>query len=390
MNVVLFDDPVIRESLLPFTYTRPVSEIRIGILTIREKWSRWLKTDKISWQTQPYLQEKYPLQPSSDQLLINGALLPDKDLIDVIGNLPKGKALVSGSVLLAARAPAGDLNSSNTLEYFQPFSMVTNTWSIFRDNAAQLKIDFVLLTSGRQSQPITDPHTVVYNPGEVFLEEGVYLRAAVLNAETGPIYLGKNVIVQEGAVIRGSFAAGENSHINMGAKIRGDVTLGPYCKIGGEVSNSVLFGYSNKAHDGYLGNSVLGEWCNLGADTNTSNLKNNYDEIKLWNHAAGKFVKTGLQFCGTMMGDHSKTAINTMLNTATVIDVASNIFGSGFPRNYIPSFAWGGAHGFETYQLSKAIETARRVMARRDLALTDSDIRILTSIFEHTATSRIW
>ncbi len=229
---------------------------------------------------------------------------------------------------------------------------------------------------------------MVYAPENIFIEEGVYIRAAILNAENGPIYLGKNSIVQEGAIIRGAFAMGEGSHVNMGAKMRGDISLGPYCKVGGEVSNSVVFGYSNKAHDGFLGNSVLGEWCNLGADTNTSNLKNNYDSPKLWNHAYNDFEKTGIQFCGLMMGDHSKAGINTMFNTGTVVDVSTNIFGSGFPSNYIPSFAWGGGEQYEEYELPKALETAERVMARRNVPFTPMDKEILSHIFELSAYRR--
>jgi UDP-N-acetylglucosamine diphosphorylase/glucosamine-1-phosphate N-acetyltransferase len=230
----------------------------------------------------------------------------------------------------------------------------------------------------------------MYNEQNVFLEEGVYIRAAVLNAETGPIYLGKNSIIQEGALIRGSFALGEGSHVNMGAKIRGDSSIGPYCKVGGEISNSVLFSHSNKAHDGFLGNSVIGEWCNLGADTNTSNLKNNYDVNKLWSHSSSTFENTGLQFCGLIMGDHSKCGINTMFNTATVVDVCSNIFGEGYPDNYIPSFAWGGSNGFTTNQLTKVLETAERVMGRRNVPLTNIDKDILYHIFELTAPHRTW
>jgi UDP-N-acetylglucosamine diphosphorylase/glucosamine-1-phosphate N-acetyltransferase len=282
------------------------------------------------------------------------------------------------------------MTNSNTIPFPYNLTVIDKAWKIFRENAAQLKIDFKRLTEGRKSAPIEDHHTIVYNPDQVFLEEGVYIRSAVLNAETGPIYLGKNSIVQEGALIRGSFALGEGSHINMGAKVRGDTSVGPFCKIGGEISNSVLFAYSNKAHDGFLGNSVVGEWCNMGADTNTSNLKNNYDTNKLWNHAIGTFEDTGLQFCGLMMGDHSKCSINTMFNTATVVDVCCNVFGEGFPRNYIPSFAWGGSGGFKTYQLDKALETAERVMARRNVVLEPVDKEILSHIFETTAPARVW
>ncbi|HYC85082.1 MAG TPA: glucose-1-phosphate thymidylyltransferase, partial [Chryseosolibacter sp.] len=252
------------------------------------------------------------------------------------------------------------------------------------------RADFQLVTRGRTSQPVPDPHTVVYGPENLFIEEGVTLKAAVINAENGPVYLGKNSIVQEGALIRGAFALCEGGHLNMGAKVRGDTTIGPFSKVGGEISASVLFGYSNKAHDGFLGCSVLGEWCNLGADTNTSNLKNNYDHVKLWRHASGSFEDTGLQFCGLMMGDHSKSSINTMFNTGTVVDVSANVFGEGFPRNYIPSFAWGGSGGFTTYKIEKALETAERAMARRNVVLDKTEREILVAVYQMTAVTRAW
>lgn len=388
MNLILFDDPVIRTALLPFTYTRPVAAMRVGILTIAEKWEKWLGT-KASFQTVDYLQKKFPAVSTTDNLMLNGAICPDEKLVQALHALPPRHFLVQGQRLIAAYRPEGEMSPANTLEYHEPLTIIDQTWSIFRENASQLKVDYKIITAGRRSAPIEDKHTIVYGT-DVFLEEGVYIRAAVLNAETGPIYLGKNSIVQEGALIRGSFALGEGSHVNMGAKLRGDTTVGPFSKIGGEVSNSVIFGYSNKGHDGFLGNSVLGEWCNLGADTNTSNLKNNYDTTRLYSHATGRFENTGLQFCGLMMGDHSKAGINTMFNTATVVDVCSNIFGEGYPRNYVTSFAWGGASGFITYQLNKALETAERVMARRNVTLTDVDKEILSHIFGLTAPQRVW
>lgn len=389
MNVILFDDPDIRINLLPFTFTRPVGSIRIGILTIAEKWEKWLGA-KASYKTETYLQKKFPFISTPDNLLLNGAVCPDHALAATVKALPSGYFLVKDTLLLAARNPPAEMNNKNTIEYTQEITVIDKTWKIFRENGAQLRTDFALITNGRKSEGIRDKHTAVYGEENIFVEEGAYIRAAILNAENGPIYLGKNSVVQEGAMIRGAFALCENSHVNMGAKVRGDVTVGPYSKVGGEVSNSVIFGYSNKSHDGFLGNSVLGEWCNIGADTNTSNLKNNYDTIKLWNHAEQNFTETGLQFCGLIMGDHSKCAINTMFNTATVIDVCSNIFGEGFPRNYIPSFAWGGAHGFITYQLDKALDTAGRVMARRNVVVEEVDKAILLHVFKMTAPGRVW
>lgn len=383
MNVILFDDPALRVELLPFTFTRPVGAIRVGILTIQEKWKKWLNAS-VSFQTEKYLQKKFPAISTDDNLLINGALCPDEKIVTAIRELPAGRFLVQNNVLLAARKPEVEMSLANTTEYRENITLIDKPWKIFSENGRQLRIDFVVITAGRKSAPLQDKHTIVYGGDNIFLEEGVYIRAAILNAENGPIYLGKNSIVQEGAMIRGSFALCEGSHINMGAKIRGDVTVGPYSKVGGEVSTSVLFGYSNKAHDGFLGCSVLGEWCNLGADTNTSNLKNNYDAVKLWRHGSGSFESTGLQFCGLMMGDHSKCSINTMFNTGTVVDVSSNIFGDGFPRNYIPSFSWGGADTGVVYKLDKALETAQRVMARRNIELNETEKEILAHVFNMT------
>jgi UDP-N-acetylglucosamine diphosphorylase/glucosamine-1-phosphate N-acetyltransferase len=389
MNVILFDDPLIRTALLPLTFTRPVSKIRVGILTIDEKWKHWLKTE-VSFKTIDYLEKKFPSKSTGDNILINGALCPDQQLVDTIQALPAHYFLVKDNVLLAARQPEGEMNERNVIAYDHDVTLINKPWKIFLSNANQIKIDFKRITEGRRSAPITDPHTIVYNAEQVFVEEGVYIRAAILNAETGPIYLGKNSIVQEGAIIRGSFALGEGAHINMGAKLRGDTSVGPYSKVGGEVSNSVIMGYSNKAHDGYLGNSVLGEWCNLGADTNTSNLKNNYDQPRLWSHALNDFEKTGLQFCGLIMGDHSKCGINTMFNTASVVDVGANIYGAGYPDRHVPSFAWGSSAAWQTYDLQKMLETAERAMARRNVTLTPIDKDILSHIFDLTTSHRVW
>jgi UDP-N-acetylglucosamine diphosphorylase/glucosamine-1-phosphate N-acetyltransferase len=389
MNVILFDDPVIRLDLLPFTFTRPVGRIRVGILTIDEKWEKWMGA-KAGFQTQPYLQPKYPAPVTADNLLINGAVCPDQLLVDKIKALPRGYFLVQGHVLIAANNPGKEMNQLNTLEYTEPLTVIDKTWKIFKENGNQIRSDFKLITAGRKSARLPDTHTVVYGKENLFVEEGISIKAAVINAENGPVYLGRNSIVQEGALIRGPFALCEGGHLNMGAKVRGDTTVGPYSKVGGEISTSVLFAYSNKAHDGFLGCSVLGEWCNLGADTNTSNLKNNYDTVRLWRHASGGFEDTGLQFCGLMMGDHSKSSINTMFNTGTVVDVSANVFGEGFPRNYIPSFAWGGSGGFSTYKIDKALETAGRTMARRNVVLDKIEQDILITVFNMTGVTRAW
>ena len=392
MNIILFDDPAMRTALLPFTFTRPVAGMRVGILTIEEKWQKYLPGD-YSFHTENYLQKKFIFRPTTDNVWINGAVCPDELLIIAIKFLSINQGLIKNSRVIAYRTAEDELPeviSGSMKEYESPITVIDQVWKIFQLNGEQIKADFSLLTSRRRSNVITDPHTRVYNAANIFLEDGVEIRAAVLNAESGPIYLGKNSHVQEGALIRGPFALGEGSYVNMGAKVRGDTTVGPFSKIGGEVSNAVLFGYSNKAHDGFLGNSVIGEWCNLGADTNTSNLKNNYENVKLWNYAKKGFTDTGLMFCGLMMGDHSKCGINTMFNTGTVVGVSASIFGDGYPRNFIPSFAWGGAAGFTTFQLNKSFDTAAKAMERRGLLLSSADREIMTSVFNMTSENRVW
>jgi UDP-N-acetylglucosamine diphosphorylase/glucosamine-1-phosphate N-acetyltransferase len=389
MNLILFDDPLIRLDLLPFTFTRPVAKIRVGILTIDEKWQRWLGLQP-SFQTPDYLQKKYSVRHTQDNLLINGAVCPDEKLVAAIKTLPAGYFLIKENLLIAARNPNAEMTKLNTIEYSHEATIINKTWKIFRENGKQLRADFKLITAGRTSAVLDDKHTVIYGIENLFVEEGVTSKAAVINAENGPVYLGKNSIIQEGALIRGAFALCEGGHLNMGAKVRGDVTVGPYSKVGGEISATVIFGYSNKSHDGFLGCSVIGEWCNLGADTNTSNLKNNYDHVKLWSHATAKFEPTGLQFCGLMMGDHSKCSINTMFNTGTVVDVSSNVFGQGFPRNYIPSFSWGGSESITTYKLEKALETAERTMGRRNMELNAIEKELLINVFKMTTGARNW
>ena len=386
MNLVLFDDPATRISLLPFTFTRPISKIRIGILTIAEKWERRLNLAG-SFLTDPYLQKKFPLKQAADNLFINASWCPTDDGVTAVKNLKTQEVLVKDEIILAWRSEElslPDLKNSIPKIFPTEVTLIDKPWKIFQHNSAEIRADFKLITGGRTSAGIQDKHTIIYNEPNIFVEEGVTIRAAVLNAEDGPIYLGKNSSVQEGALIKGPFALCEGSTVNMGGKMRGDTTVGPHSKVGGEVANSVIFGFSNKGHDGFLGNSVLGEWCNLGADTNTSNLKNNYENVKLWSYAKDGFVDTGLQFCGLMMGDHSKCGINTMFNTGTVVGVSANIFGDGFPRNFIPSFSWGGAAGFTVYQLKKAYETAEKVMERRKIKLDDVEKEILAIVFELT------
>ncbi len=397
MSIILFDLPKNRSGLLPFTYTRPVAEIRIGTLKISEKWSNFLESE-VSFLTDDYLQEKYPTQKDDINLVINSAIIPNDHLVSQILGLSERASLFQGDTFIATKCKAEDITHCIAekwerfpkQEFNGKFTVIEKPWDIFRNNGSELRKDFDILTKGKISQPIIDPHTKVYNESNIFLEEGATVKAAILNAENGPIYLGKDSTVSEGAIIKGAFSLGEGSTVNMGAKMRGDITIGPACKVGGEVSNSILFGYSNKGHDGFLGNSVLGEWCNLGADTNTSNLKNNYTPVKVWDYQSGRFTDTGLQFCGLLMGDHAKSGINTMFNTGTTVGVCANVFGDGFPRTLIPSFAWGGAAGFSTFRLNKAFEAAEAMMKRRNKTLDEADKKILEKAFELSAQYRAW
>lgn len=389
MNIVLFDDPKVRAQLLPFTFTRPVADIRVGILTVREKWET-LTGEKTSFSTQGYLSEKFPQSNSADPIFINGALCPDSNLLSAIKSLKKDEAIVKADIILAARTDKEPSAGGNQRTYSEAVTLIDRVWKIFQHNGAQIAADFNLITGGRKSQKISDPHTKVYGEKNIFVEEGALIQASVLNATSGPVFIGKGAEIQEGSVIRGPFVLCEGSVVNMGAKIKGDTTIGPHCKVGGEISNSVLFGYSNKAHDGFIGNTVIGEWCNLGADTNVSNLKNNYENVKLWDYTKKSFSDTGLMFCGLMLGDHSKCGINTMFNTGTVAGVGANIFGDGYPRTFIPSFSWGGREGLQTFQLNKVFETASKAMERRGQKLSDVDKKILSHVFEMTASERNW
>lgn len=382
MNTVLFDGPY-RDHLLPLTYTRPVSELRVGILTISEKWENWLGR-KVSHLTQDYLQPKFPLTSEADNLYINGAVCPNTTLVEALDKLQSGQSLYKGDVLLAGRSGSYDdaEKSSEVLQFEAEVNIVDRPWKIFQLNGSEIEVDFDKITLGRTSAPLSATNTVIGD--RIFVEEGVEAECAVFNTTSGPIYLGPNSSVMEGSVIRGGLALCANAQLKLSTKIYGPTTVGPFSKVGGEVNNSVITGYSNKGHDGFLGNSVIGEWCNIGADSNNSNLKNNYDEVKLWSYVKGGFERTGLQFCGLIMGDHSKCGINTMFNTGTVVGVSSNIFGSGFPRNFVPSFSWGGASGFVDYKLDKALDTAGRVMARRGKDLDDVEKQIFLNIYEST------
>jgi len=385
MNYILFDGTV-RNALLPFTFTRPVADIRVGILTIREKWEKYLGSTTTTL-TEEYLSEKFPMVEMENNVLINASFLPNDILVEIVKNLEKNQAIFQGEEVIAFYTndtqEEVDFDTYEIIEFNEECLKLEHTWDIFAKNDAALREDFELITEDRKSQPIPKSVNVI-SPENIFIEEGAKLEFVTLNASTGPIYIGKNAEIMEGSVIRGPFALCEEAQVKLATKVYGATTIGPHCRIGGEVNNSVLFGYSNKGHDGFLGNSVLGEWCNMGADSNNSNLKNNYEEVRLWSYETEGFARTGLQFCGLMMGDHSKCGINTMFNTGTVVGVNANIYGAGFPRNFVPSFSWGGASGFTTYLTSKAFQTAKIVMARRQVEFTEEDAKILEHVFEIT------
>ena len=385
MNYILFDGPS-RNALLPFTFTRPVADILIGIMTIRQKWEMRLGSTTTTL-TEEYLSEKYPMVELEENVMINASFLANDALAELVSNLGHNQAIFKGDEVIAfytsEEQEEVDFDAYEIIEYNGDCITIEHTWDIFSKNDAAIREDFEYLTEDRKSQPIPKSVNVIA-PEYIFIEEGAKLEFVTLNASTGPIYIGRDAEIMEGSTIRGPFALCDDASVKMGSKVYGATTVGPHSRIGGEVKNAVLFANSNKGHEGYLGDSVIGEWCNMGADTNNSNLKNNYEEVKLWSYETERFAKTGLQFCGLMMGDHSKCGINTMFNTGTVIGVSANIFGTGFPRNFIPSFSWGGASGFSTYITKKAFETARLVMNRRGLEFDEREAAILEHVFEES------
>ncbi len=396
MNYILFDDAT-RPHLLPFTHTRPIADIRCGIFTMRERWEFLLK-NKTGTLTEQYLEATYPKNATDDlTLYINGAVFGNEDLCRAISNLKDGEALVYDSIVVAACHAHNHLGYADfhdhlwglpPINYTQEIKSLKNVWDIFSLNDFALRADYQLITSGRKSAALPEGVTVS-GKENLFIEQGANIYAGcIINASTGPVYIGKDVEILEGSLIRGPFASCEHSVVKMGAKMYGPTTIGPGCKVGGENNNVVFFANSNKSHDGYLGNAVIGEWCNLGADTNCSNLKNNYDEVKIWSEQNNRLIPTGLIFCGLLMGDHSKCGINTMFNTGTVVGVSANIFGAGFPDKYIPSYSWGGADGMVTYDFDKAMETANRMMGRRGLKLTENQIEMYRHIFTMAVAQR--
>jgi UDP-N-acetylglucosamine diphosphorylase/glucosamine-1-phosphate N-acetyltransferase len=376
MKIIIFDPINSRDNLLPLTYTRPVGALRVGITTLAEKWHYLIPGD-YSWLTVDYLAEKFPLQADADKdLRIAGDIIAGQTLADAIGLLGQGDALYDDNGELIACYG----QEQRRISYGGAVARIRHPYDIFMLNGDAIKSDFDVITRDDFGGAISKTCTVIGDPKLIFIESGATVEGAFLNTKNGPIYIGRNAEVMEGSTLRGPIAIGEHSTVNMGSRIYGATTLGPWCKVGGELNNVVIQGYSNKAHDGFLGNAVIGEWCNLGAGCTASNLKNDYTEIKLWNYPAHRFLRTGLQFCGLIMGDHSKAGINTVFNTATVVGVGVNIHGTGFPRNFIASFSEGGASGFIDVPMTKFFAIAERVMARRHVELTDTDRRIYTSI----------
>ena len=388
-NLILFDDPAIRTALLPFTFTRPVAGIRIGIRTLAEKWADSLGQTP-SFLTESYLQTKFPQTTGTNNLYVNGAVCPTDAITERLNALTIGESLISSTGLLLAlrtdriASESHQLNHlpQHTIALTEPLTIVRDPWDIFVQNGDQIRADFARITANRQSEPITDPFTRCYAPENIFVEPGAIIRASILNAEGGPIYIGHDATISEGSVVVGPFALGEGSTVNWGGKMRSNTTIGPFCKVGGEVGNSIFFGYSNKAHDGFLGNSVIGEWCNLGANVNNSNLKNDYTNVKLHSYKTGQLEDTGRIFCGLMMADFTKAGISTMFNTGTVVGVSSNVFGGGFQPKHIPSFSWGGAaDGFITYRLDKAVQVAREAFTRRGKAFDAVEEEVLRAVY---------
>lgn len=385
MNIVLFDDKEWR-NLRPLTLNKPVAELRMGILTFKERWEKLIEGN-YSYYTQKYLSDKYQIQISEENIFINSSFFPNENLVNSIRNLNKGESIWFKNQMIAGNFSLEEFNARNDsnhkVEFQEEITHISHLWDLFTYNEKAIRFDFELITKGRKSQPISETNGVI-NPANIFLEEGAVIEFAVLNAKEGPIYVGKNAEIMEGSLVRGSLALCENAKLNLGAKIYPGTTIGPYCKVGGEVNNSILMGYSNKGHDGFLGNSVLGEWCNLGADTNNSNLKNNYSEIKLWDYESKDYVGTGLQFCGLMMGDYAKSAINTQFNTGTVVGLSANVFEAGFPPKFIPSFSWGGGKNSAKFDLEKSFEATEKMMERRKKVLTDKEKKIIEYIFQLT------
>lgn len=390
-NIILFDLPAVRENLLPLSYTRPIADFLVGITTLRKKWESFL-AGEFSYSTVGYLSEKYPMKAAEENLFIASNIIATEQLARRLVSLEPGEVLMADT-MAGQRVLVGFKGGANRLDevihsmpagivYEEKVDAINYVYDIFLLNGRQIEADFDVLTAGREGQSIPRSNTVIGDPERIYIESGAIVEGVVLNASHGPIYVGRHVEIMEGSCLRGPIALGEHSTVNMGTRIYPGTSLGPWCKVGGELNNVVIFGFTNKAHDGFLGNAVIGEWCNLGAGCVASNLKNDYTEIKLWNYPSHRFLRTGLQFCGLIMADHSKAGINTMFNTATVVGVGVNIHGSGFPRNFIASFSEGGSSGFTDLPMEKFFDIAKRMMARRGRSLSEADNRIFHAIRE--------
>jgi len=387
MNYILFDDVTTRSNLKPLTFTRPTADLRVGITTIREKWDSFLKT-QTSTLTEKYLEKKFPTVKKASNILINGSVVPNAKLVAQIKKLKTNQAISYEDTIVAYRIDAEGLDAANEeafeqmeeIEFTDDLIKINNLWDLFLLNDELIRKDFTRLTEGRKSQKISKSNTIIGDESQIFVEEGAKIEGAILNVTTGPIYVGKNAEIMEGSCTRGPLAMNENAQVKMGARVYGATTLGPYVKVGGEVQNVIFIGYSNKPHDGYLGNSVVGEWCNIGAGTNSSNLKNTYDQVKLWSYTWETFERTGQQFCGLFMGDHTKVAIQTTFNTGTIIGVGATVFGSGFQRNFVASFTWGG----KRHNVDQVIEIAERMYERRGKEFDKTEADILRNVFKLT------
>jgi UDP-N-acetylglucosamine diphosphorylase/glucosamine-1-phosphate N-acetyltransferase len=387
---ILYDRPLTRQNLLPLTYLRPIADCRVGIWTIREKWQHLLGTETLTL-SEPYLEGKFPFcHEAGPHIYINGAIIPTAEMAGLVKGLKEGQSLHQGEATLAyctseAMIYGGvtaSADESHYITYTEDFQQITSPSDIFKLNGTQIEADFKLITAGRTSQPLSETNTLLGDKSQIFIEEGASVECSTFNVKGGPVYIGRDAEIMEGCLIRGPFALGDHAGLKMAAKVYGATTVGPHCRVGGEVSNAVFFAYSNKGHDGFIGNSVIAEWCNLGADTNCSNLKNNYGTVDVWNYTEGKYISSGLQFHGIIMGDHAKSGINTMFNTGTVIGVAANVFDGGFPQKFIPSFTWGGAGNAETFRFDKATEVAERMMIRREVKLSQGDIDMMQVAFD--------
>lgn len=386
MNIVLTDNGLYKK-FLPLSFTRSIADYRAGILTIREKWEKHLGYLP-PVITENYLQKKYPTEIKENSIVVSSSVIPNEDFVKFLQKIGD-TVLTKDGKNIAYRLKTIDITEipENNTEYPDELLILESNTDIFSLNGRLIEDDFSLISSGRDTIKLSETNTI-FGKNPVFAEDGCCVECTTINTNDGPVYIGKNAKIMEGSHIRGPFAICEHAEIKMGSKIYGPTTIGPNCKVGGEINNSVFFANSNKAHDGFLGNAVIGEWCNIGADSNNSNLKNNYAIVKLWDYETGRFKNTGLQFCGLIMADHSKCGINTMFNTGTVIGVSANIFGSGFPRNFVPSFSWGGHSGMSEYKLITAFEVMEKVMARRNKQLSQIDKEIFEHIFKQTATYR--